>query len=146
MTPDELALIESDGAIVRTDPDAFARSFYSTLFEIAPQTRGLFPDDMTAQRGKLVAELEFLINAATDAGTTGDLTPFVDRATELGRRHVEYGVTGRDYAFVGRALVAAVERHTGTWDAAHEQAWNKLYRLISDVMREGASGTLFADR
>ena len=144
MTPDELALIEADGAIVRTDPDGFARSFYSTLFDLAPHTRDLFPDDMTAQQGKLVAELEFLIDAATAAATTGDLSPFVERAHELGRRHVDYGVTGRDYSVVGQALVAAVACHTDDWDDDHEHAWFKLYRLISDVMREGATGALFA--
>lgn len=145
MTPDELTLIEADGAIVRTDPDGFARSFYGALFEIAPQTRDLFPADMTAQRGKLVAELDFLIDAATDAATTGDLSPFVERARELGRRHVAYGVTGRDYAVVGKALVIAVASHTDDWDADHEHAWVKLYRLISDVMREGAASALFTN-
>jgi hemoglobin-like flavoprotein len=98
---------------------------------------------MEAQRGKLVAELEFLIDAATSSGSTGDLTPFVDRARELGRRHVDYGVAGRDYAYVGQALVTAVAEHSSDWDDEHERAWTKLYRLISDVMREGASGALF---
>ena len=143
MTLDELALIETDGAVVKTNPDAFARSFYAALFEIAPDTRDLFPDDMEAQRGKLVAELEFLIDAATGAAATGDLTPFVERARELGRRHVDYGVSGRDYAYVGRALVAAVAEYSSEWDGDHERAWTKLYRLISDVMREGATGAMF---
>ncbi len=144
MTLDELTLIEADGAVVRTKPDEFARSFYAALFELAPQTREMFPDDMTAQRGKLVAELEFLIEAATGSASTGDLAPFVERARELGRRHVDYGVTGHDYAFVGDALLAAVAEHADSWDADHERAWRKLYRLISDVMREGAAGVLFA--
>lgn len=144
MTLDELMLIEADGAVVRTKPDEFARSFYAALFEIAPQTRELFPDDLTAQRGKLVAELEFLIEAATGSASSGDLSPFVERARELGRRHVGYGVTGRDYAFVGDALLRAVAEHADSWDDDHERAWRKLYRLISDVMREGAAGALFA--
>lgn len=144
MTLDELALIESDGVVVRTNPDEFARSFYAALFDLAPETRALFPDDMEAQRGKLVAELEFLIDAATSSASTGDLAPFVERARELGRRHVDYGVAGRDYVQVGRALVATVAEYSSDWDDEHERAWTKLYRLISDVMREGASGALFS--
>ena len=143
MTPDELALIESDGAIIRAAPEAFATTFYATLFELAPETRALFPDDLVAQRGKLVAELEFLIDAATDTATTGDLGPFLVRARELGRRHVDYGVTGPDYATVGLALNAAAGRVVDGWDERHDRAWTKLYRLISDVMREGADDQLF---
>lgn len=144
MTPAELALIVADGEVIRAD--AFARSFYDTLFEIAPQTRALFPDDLVAQRGKLVDELGFLVDAATggiDGTEPGDLGPFLERATELGRRHVGYGVRGHDYASVGTALTAALSEHVADWDAEHERAWDKLYRLIADVMRAGADSAAF---
>lgn len=139
MTPAELALIESFEEVLRSDPDAFARAFYDTLFDVAPEVRALFPADMTAQRGKLVEEVAFLIGAAAD------LDRFVERARELGRRHVGYGVRPADYDAVGVALVAAVRERTGDeWTTAHYEAWTRLYRLIADVMLEGASGQLFA--
>jgi nitric oxide dioxygenase len=141
VTPAELALIESSGAVVRDDGDAFADTFYATLFEVAPEVRDLFPDDMHEQRGKLVDELAFLIDAAAD------LERFVERARELGRRHVGYGVRHEHYDAVGVALVSAVRDRTGSdWTAAHHDAWDRLYRLIADVMREGAREDLFADR
>ena len=31
------------------------------------------------------------------------------------------------------------------WDEEHAAAWQKLYRLISDVMREGAESRLFTN-
>jgi len=139
VTPDELELIAADGEIVRTDAESFAVEFYDTLFEIAPATRELFPDDRVAQRGKLVNELAFLVDAATASRGVGDLGAFVERARDLGRRHVGYGVTGADYAPVGVALVGALRGVVDGWDAAHELAWTKLFRLISDVMREGAA-------
>lgn len=141
MTPDELVLVEADGAVVRAMPDAFANTFYDTLFELAPSTRALFPDDLVAQRGKLVNELGFLVDAATAAD--GEFDDFVLRASELGQRHVEYGVSSRDYAPVGQALMAALRVSIEGWDAAHEAAWMKLYRLIADVMRQGAERDLF---
>ena len=140
MTPDELALIAEDGRIVRSDSDAFAIRFYATLFEIAPRTRDLFPEDLVEQRGKLVNELAFLVDAATASKSAGELDAFVQRARDLGARHAGYGVTGADYAPVGVALVAALRDSVESWDAAHELAWTKLFRLISDVMREGAQG------
>jgi nitric oxide dioxygenase len=138
VTPDELALIAADGDLVQQDPRSFATDFYDTLFEIAPSTRALFPDDLVAQRGKLVDELGFLVEAATASGSAGDLDAFVERAHDLGSRHVRYGVSGSDYAPVGVALTAALRNAILGWDAAHELAWTKLFRLISDVMREGA--------
>lgn len=144
MTPEELALIEADGAVVRADAEAFAESFYATLFELDPASRQLFPDDLVAQRGKLVAELDFLIEAATGASSMGDLAPFVERARDLGRRHVGYGVTSRDYPSVGTALMTAVAERVDDWDEHHERAWSRLYRLISDVMREGADTAAFS--
>lgn len=139
MTPEELALVKETAEIVCADGDVFARSFYDTLFEIAPETRGLFPADLTQQRGKLVDELVFLIGAADD------LEPFLVRARELGRRHADYGVQYHDYDALGAALLTAVADAVGDeWSIEHQRAWSKLYRLIADVMREGASDQLFA--
>lgn len=146
MTPEELALIEADGAVLRLVPDAFAREFYDTLFELAPETRALFPDEMVEQRGKFVAELEFLIDSATASAVAGDLGPFLERTHDLGRRHAHYGVTGADYAVLGAALISAIGARIDGWDADHERAWTKFYRLISDVMREGADSDRLARR
>ena len=145
MTPEELELITADGHVVRGCPDDFARSFYATLFELAPETRELFPEDLTAQRGKLVNELLFLVDTATDHEGLG-LDGFIARARELGKRHAGYGVTNRDYAPVGAALVAALRSCVPAWDDDHDVAWRKLYRLIADVMREGAESGAFAAR
>lgn len=139
MTPEELALVTETADIACADADAFAEAFYGTLFEISPESRALFPTDMTAQRGKLVDELVFLVAAAQD------LDAFVVRARELGDRHTGYGVTFSDYDAVGAALVSAVAERMGEdWTMEQKRAWDKLYRLIADVMREGASKDLFA--
>lgn len=138
MTPEEIELILRDGDVVRADADGFAASFYDTLFEIAPATRSLFPEDLSAQRGKLVDELAFLIDAVAPTRDGASLDDFVERARALGRRHVDYGVRGSDYAPVQQALTAALRCHVAGWGPDHQAAWDKLYRLIADVMREGA--------
>jgi hemoglobin-like flavoprotein len=139
VTPEELDLVSQAGRVVAAFPDRFAGTFYETLFEISPTTRELFPDDMTAQKGKLVDEMAFLLDAARD------LDAFVARAKDLGRRHVDYGVQHGDYESVGVALTSALhECMEAEWSDAHEAAWAKLYSLIADVMRDGASGSMFA--
>lgn len=138
MTPEELDLIHADGDRLRADADAFSSIFYDTLFEIAPATRRLFPDDLVTQRGKLVDELGFLVDTATASRSAGELGPFLDRARDLGRRHAGYGVGGADYEPVRVGLIAALRDTVDGWDDEHESSWNKLFRLIADVMREGA--------
>jgi hemoglobin-like flavoprotein len=140
VTPEELDLIDQAAEVVENCPDEFGTAFYTTLFEVSPRTRALFPDDLTAQRGKIVEELGFLIDAARDLDT------FVARARDLGRRHVDYGVQSADYDLVGVALTAALRECMAVeWTDAHTAAWAKLYRLIADVMREGANASLFVE-
>jgi len=142
VTPEEFELIRRDGEVIRAEADRFSTEFYEALFEISPATRRLFSDDLVAQRGKLVDELDFLVSAAVASQTDHDLGPFLERARELGKRHVGYGVSGADYQPVGDALVAALRSVVDDWNDAHRDAWNGLFRLISDVMREGASSDL----
>ena len=146
MTPEELALIEDDWRAVGPVADTFAGCFYDTLFEVAPELRSRFPDDLADQRAKLVAELVFLVDAAIAARRFHDLEAFEDRSRQLGRRHVDYGATAGDYPKVEMALRAGHRTCVEGWDDAHEVAWTKLYRLITEVMVEGASTNRRVDR
>jgi hemoglobin-like flavoprotein len=140
VTPEELELIDDAAEVVENCSYDFGAAFYTTLFELSPHTRALFPEDLSVQQGKVVDELAFLIEAARDLDT------FVDRARDLGRRHVDYGVHSADYELVGVALTAALRDCMGDgWTDAHEAAWTKLYVLIANVMREGATDSLFVD-
>jgi hemoglobin-like flavoprotein len=138
MTPADLALIQSDAAVFTERPDEYARAFYATLFELAPESRGLFPDDMAAQRTKLTDELRVLLDAADVLRTGAPLAEFATRARDLGRRHRDYGVTAAAYAPVGVALVAALRETVIGFDDEHAAAWQRLYQVVADTMREGA--------
>jgi nitric oxide dioxygenase len=146
VTPEELTLIEEDWRAVGPVADTFARCFYDTLFEVAPELRSRFPYDLADQRAKLVAELVFLVETAIAARRSHGLEAFVDRARQLGRRHVGYGAAAGDYPMVGVALLAGLRVCVEGWDDVHEVAWTKLYRLIAEVMVEGASTVPRVDR
>ncbi len=141
MTPEQLALIADASAAVHEAPDRFASRFYEILFERAPELGELFGDDMAAQRQKFADEISFLTDAATD------LDAFVDRARELGRHHVEYGVRPEHYAMVEDATVAALAEAIGAaWGPEHDAAWRLLYRLIAETMLDGAAEEFFSPR
>jgi hemoglobin-like flavoprotein len=142
VTPEELALAEADLDAVCAEADRFATVFYDVMFELDPSTRALFPDDLAAQRTKLVDELGVLVQAVTQTRDSENLQGFVARGRELGARHTGYGVHRQHYDVMGRALLAALAATLDPWDARRQRVWTTLYRLITDVMCEGAAAEL----
>jgi hemoglobin-like flavoprotein len=138
VTPDQLDLVRNTAQRLEAEPRRFADTFYNRLFEVAPDVRELFPEDLTAQKAKLVDEVTFL------AGAAGDLPAFVARASDLGARHHGYGVHVADYDAVEQALIAAVCEvlHVDT-GSAEVEAWTRLYRLIAETMIAGATDELY---
>ena len=57
MTPKQVALVQDSFAKVAPTSEAAAELFYDHLFDIAPQMRAMFPNDMIEQRRKLMAML-----------------------------------------------------------------------------------------
>jgi nitric oxide dioxygenase len=138
MTPDDLELVRADTAHVAAHADGFTETFYRTVFDLAPSVRSMFPDDLSDQRRKLLAELAALIDSATALGGS-EPHGFVGRAQALGRRHSSYGVVGDHYAVVGTALIAALADTVPDWNEHRERTWATLYRLVADTMRSGAT-------
>ena len=85
MTPDQIALVQQSFAKVEPIADQAADIFYDRLFERAPAVRPMFPDDMTAQKRKL---MEMLSTAVADLHRIDRILPALE---DLGRRHVDYG-------------------------------------------------------
>jgi hemoglobin-like flavoprotein len=138
VTPDQLDIVATTADRIEIDPRRFADAFYNHLFDIAPHTRQLFPDDLAAQKVKVVEEFTFLANAAAD------LDAFVARASDLGSRHHDYGVHAADYSAVEAAMMAGIVAVLGA-EATDEVlgAWRRLYRLIAETMIEGATSELY---
>lgn len=142
MTPEELGLIESSSSALEDDPSGFATDFYEAVFDIAPQVRSLFPEDLTAQRQKLVRELAFMVDAAAAYADPDRLQQLMKRCEDLGARHRGYGVTSEMYEPVMTALVSTLRLRCDDFDDAHERAWSKLYQLIASLMLDGAAPTV----
>ena len=81
MTPDQIKLVQESFAKVAPISGKAAELFYGRLFEIAPQVRAMFPDDMTEQRKKLMATLAIVVNGLTNLDT------ILPAASALAKRH-----------------------------------------------------------
>lgn len=134
MDIDQIVLVQSTFADVIERADEFSNVFYARLFEIEPELRSMFASDLTAQRRKLVDELAFIVD------NLGRLPPLIERATELGRRHVDYGVQPEHYDRVLDATLFALRSVLGERVGDDvETAWRRAYNLAAAMMLQGAS-------
>ncbi|HUG60568.1 MAG TPA: globin family protein [Methylomirabilota bacterium] len=135
LTSDMIMEIRRSWALVARDADGAMDLFYRRLFEIAPETRKFFAvTDMAAQKRKLAASLGLVVKSA-------DALAYVVRPLrDLGRRHVDYGVSERHYAPVGAALIATLEEGLGAdFNDLTRRAWSEAYAIVVGVMLEGAA-------
>ena len=108
MTPQQIALVQASFAKVVPIAGTAADLFYARLFEIAPDVRRMFPDDMALQKKKLMVMLGTAVNGLSRLDA---LLPVVHA---LGERHAGYGVQAEHFEPVGQALLWTLKRGLGT--------------------------------
>jgi len=129
MTPEQVKLVQESFAKIAPMSEQAAETFYDRLFMMAPQVRTLFPDDMTAQRAKLMATLAVVVNSLDD------LPAILPTASALAKRHVGYGAQPVHYPVVGEALLWTLERGLGpAWTPEVAAAWASAYATLSGFM------------
>jgi len=134
MTPNQIKLVQTSFAQVAPIAATAADLFYGRLFETAPQVRGMFPEDISEQKKKLMAMLGTVVAGLNNLDT---LMPAV-RA--LGRRHGSYGVRAQHYAPVGSALLWTLEKGLGTaFTPEVKDAWATAYIVLSTTMIDAAN-------
>jgi nitric oxide dioxygenase len=132
--PDDIVRVRASFALVVPIKEATADLFYGRLFEIAPQARALFPDDLSEQKRKLMAMI------ATAVGGLNKLDALAPTVKALGARHVAYGAKAEHYAVVGEALLWTLERGLGeAFTPEVRQSWTKVYGTLAALMQAGAA-------
>jgi hemoglobin-like flavoprotein len=129
MTPQHIELVQTSFKKVVPIAGTAADLFYNRLFEIAPETRSLFPADLKDQKVKLMAMLG---TAVTNLHKLDTILPAVKA---LGERHKGYGVTAAHYAPVGAALLWTLEKGLGPdFTPEVKAAWTETYTALAGVM------------
>jgi nitric oxide dioxygenase len=135
MTPEDVDLVVETAPLVHEDTEMVSR-LYELLFERHPEVRAMFPDDMTAQVHRFVTEIEAFAVAMPD------LRAVEERASQLGARHVRYGVRPAHFPFVRDALLDVLAERLGDrFGPAHRTAWTRAYNLMAEIMMESAAHT-----
>ncbi len=131
MTPEQIDLVQSSFKKVVPIADTAADIFYDRLFEIAPDTRALFPEVMTDQKKKLMQMIGVAVNGLKD------LDAIVPAVQDLGARHQGYKVTEAHYDSVGAALLYTLGKGLGDdFTPETEAAWTETYGLLAGVMKD----------
>jgi len=133
MTPEQVELVQASFKKVVPIAGAAADLFYGRLFEIAPEVRSMFPDDLSEQKKKLMAML------GTAVGNLHQLDTILPAVQALGKRHAGYGVTAAQYAPVGAALLWTLEQGLGPdFTPPVKDAWTVTYTALAGVMTKAA--------
>jgi nitric oxide dioxygenase len=129
MEPGQIALVQSTFAAVKPISAAAAKLFYGRLFEMAPEVKPLFKNDMDEQGRKLMMTLGVVVSGLTR------LDEIVPVARDLAIRHVAFGVKAEHYAPVGAALLWTLGQGLGdAFTPEVEEAWTAAYTTLSGVM------------
>ena len=133
MTPETIDLVKTSWDKVKPISETAAELFYGKLFEIDPSLKSMFPSDMTEQGRKLMAMINTAVNALDK------LESIVPAVQDLGKRHVDYGVTDAMYDSVGEALIWTLGQGLGeefTDDV--KAAWVETYTILATTMKEAS--------
>jgi hemoglobin-like flavoprotein len=129
MTPEKIELVQTSFKKVVPIAATAADLFYDRLFEIAPEVRPMFPQDMKEQKVKLMAML------GTAVTNLHKLDTILSAVKALGQRHKGYGVTAAHYAPVGAALLWTLEKGLGAdFTPEVKEAWTETYTALAGVM------------
>jgi hemoglobin-like flavoprotein len=134
ITPQQKELVQKTWVMVVPIADTAAELFYGRLFELEPEYRAMFKNDMTEQGKKLMKTINIAVEALDD------VEPLVPVLKKMGADHAGYGVKERDYNVVGAALLWTLEKGLG--DAFTDEvknAWGAVYELLASVMKSGAA-------
>ena len=124
---------------VSAEADRVADTFYNRLFEIAPQIRAMFPDDLTDQKKKLITTLALTINSLRNIDTV------LPALRALGIKHRGYGVKDEHYALVGEALLYTLGQVLGSeWTPDMKAAWTDTYTGLAKVMTQATAESAVA--
>jgi hemoglobin-like flavoprotein len=133
LNDDEIDLVRGSFWHVSRAGRETAGLFYDRLFEIAPQTRPLFPADLAEQGTKLMSMLGSIVSQLHDHDV---LFPMVE---DLGRRHVAYGAEPAHYEAVGAALLTALGSTLGDrFTPEVEAAWRRAFDALAQTMIEAS--------
>jgi hemoglobin-like flavoprotein len=133
MTPEQIDLVRKSFDALWPFRRKLAEQFYGRFFELAPDTRRLFPNDLEKQQLKLMDTLAAIV------GTLDQREICQSIISHTGRKHAEFGVQRSHFVAFGDALIWGLQRQFGPkFTPEMQQAWIVLYDAVQAEMMRAA--------
>ena len=134
MNTQQIELVQASFEKVRPIADQAAETFYQRLFEIAPEYRSLFKNNIKKQGAMLMSTLGLAV------GSLNNLEAILPAVQSLGRRHAGYGVTAEHYQPVAEAFLWTLDYYLGeAFTPELKDAWVEAYTILAGAMIEASS-------
>jgi hemoglobin-like flavoprotein len=147
MTPEQAKLVADSFPQLEARLSELGAAVYDRLFNLAPDTRAMFKDDMAAQHRKLVAVLVEFVKLrrrskhflpVTEHGGEA-VVPGVNR---MRSSHAAAGVKAEHYALMRRAILSSVATMLGeSFDEQAAQAWGAAFDTLAETMQKPETAT-----
>ena len=136
MTPEQIDLVRSSFDALWPFRRKLADQFYSRFFELAPDTRRLFPNDMERQQLKLMDTLAAIVATLDQREICQSIIG------HTGRKHADFGVQTSHFTAFGEALIWGLQQQFGpAFTPEMQQAWIVLYDAVQEEMMRAAKRT-----
>jgi hemoglobin-like flavoprotein len=133
MNAQQIELVQASFEMVRPIADQAAETFYQRLFEIAPDYRSLFKNNMRKQGAMLMSTLGLAV------GSLNNLEAILPAVRSLGQRHAGYGVTSEHYQPVAEAFLWTLDYYLGeAFTPELKEAWVEAYTILAGAMIEAS--------
>jgi hemoglobin-like flavoprotein len=131
--PDTIFLVQSSFARIAERAEEFAPRFYANLFEVHPELRPLFRDDMAAQTKMFM----YILSSAVRG--LNRMQEMVGGLRAPGKRHAGYGVKRADYDEALSALIRTLKEFLAdefTVELNHARV--TIFGMIAETMIEAS--------
>jgi nitric oxide dioxygenase len=134
MTPEDILTVRASFARLMPRKVEAAALFYGRLFDLAPELKAQFADDLPAQAARSTATLAYLV-AALDRPE--HFEPFVAELSALAA--LQLGFQPAHYARAGEALLWTLRQVLeGAFNSQVAAAWARAYGLVAAAMIDAA--------
>jgi nitric oxide dioxygenase len=132
ITSRQIELVQSSFQQVLPIRDLAGELLYGRIFELAPEARALFADDIRPQAKRLMAAVKLAVDGLDRLDQVG---PYL---VKLGARHAHYGVQPEHFEVGGEALLWTLEQGLGdAFTPDIREAWATAWNVIAAAMLAG---------
>ena len=133
MTPEQVDLVRKSFDALWPVRRRLADLFYGRFFELAPDARALFSQDIARQQLKLMDMIAAIVGALDKREI------FQSLISHSGRQHAQFGAKGSHFIAFGDALIWSLEQQFGAgFTPELKQAWITLYGAVQKEMISAA--------